>query len=218
MLTELNKLLLSMNSALIGAVAPSLRSVSIELDHEMEQVIFWFYYDGEITDELFDLASVAGTEASTCMTRYTSEDQIIRLDYPKPIPFRGKLAYHRKETTYNHLVSNGSLEKIIAKESSYRVYTLLSAQRALLGIVVPELRAVAVITPENKSLPITVSFFYDGEVSPDLLNGTQEMIRRMRDDLFDGFQIKERVMRLDFPTRITLQAGDELVYQRHEPT
>ena len=87
---------LSIQKALLGAVTPSLRAVTIDLDENTKKLFVSFFYDGEISDEFFDLASVAITEID--LPEYELlDDQIIRLDYPAKIPFKGQLVYLRKE-------------------------------------------------------------------------------------------------------------------------
>ncbi len=51
----------------------------------------------KISEEFFDLASVAITEISADLPEYELDHHIERLDYPKKIPFHGQLAYLRKE-------------------------------------------------------------------------------------------------------------------------
>lgn len=87
-----------MQGALLGAVVPALRAVIVDVDIDGEILFFSFFYGGEVTDELFDLASVACTEASAHFPEYFVEDRIERLDFPQKIPFtEGRYAYLRKE-------------------------------------------------------------------------------------------------------------------------
>jgi hypothetical protein len=55
---------LSMQRALLGKVVPSLRAVIVDIDIYKKIIPFSFFYDGELIDELFDLASIACIEAS----------------------------------------------------------------------------------------------------------------------------------------------------------
>lgn len=71
----------------------------MNIDSSSNAQQFFFYYDGEITDELFDLASVACTEGS-CYLPYLCEDEILRLDSPKSIPQVGAYAYLRYESNH----------------------------------------------------------------------------------------------------------------------
>jgi len=97
---DMGYLLLSMQRALAGIIAPELRAVIVNLDQQNKKTTFCFYYDGEITDELYDLASCASTEAIAAFPPdYSSEEKITRLDFPNEIPEQnGKFAYLRKES------------------------------------------------------------------------------------------------------------------------
>lgn len=95
--SEISKVLLSMQRALLGSVMPSLRAVVVNIDIENKLLFFSFFYDGTIDDELFDLASIACTEASGNFPEYHVKDVIERLDYPQKIPAQGHYAYLRKE-------------------------------------------------------------------------------------------------------------------------
>lgn len=95
--SELEYALICMQNALLGAIVPELRAVTVDIDVETKTLFYFFFYDGEISDKLFDLASVASAEASAHMSAYFVDDNIIRLDFPQKIPVRGSYAYLRKE-------------------------------------------------------------------------------------------------------------------------
>ena len=95
--SELEYALLCMQNALLDAVVPELRAVTVDIDFETNTLVYFFFYDCEVSDELFELASIASTEASAHMSEYFTDDNIIRLDFPQKIPVQGKLAYLRKE-------------------------------------------------------------------------------------------------------------------------
>ncbi len=96
--SKLERALLCMQIALLGAVKPALRAVIADVDVDTKTLYYFFFYDGEISDELMDLASVAGCEASANLSEYFTYNTIERVDYPQKIPFtRGKYAYLRKE-------------------------------------------------------------------------------------------------------------------------
>jgi hypothetical protein len=88
---------LAAQNALLGAVVQALRAVVIDIDIKSKKFIVYFFYDGEINDELFDLASVAITEMSADLPEYELDDHIERLDFPSKIPIKGCLVYLRKE-------------------------------------------------------------------------------------------------------------------------
>lgn len=88
---------LSAQTALLGSITISLRAVTIDIDVNCKKLIIYFFYDGEISDELFDLASVAITEISADLPDYELDDHIERLDYPNKILIKGQLVYLRRE-------------------------------------------------------------------------------------------------------------------------
>ena len=90
-------ILLSVQRALLGMVTPSLRAVSATVDSIKNEVSYFFFYDGQITEEQRDLASCVINESSADFFDYMVNSHIIRLDYPQKIPFQGRVAYLRKE-------------------------------------------------------------------------------------------------------------------------
>jgi hypothetical protein len=92
--SSIESVLLSMQRALLGAVTPHLRAVLVDIDTKKELLFFFFYYDCEVTDELFDLASGACAEASADFPDYFVEEEVItQLNDPQSIPKRGHYAY-----------------------------------------------------------------------------------------------------------------------------
>jgi hypothetical protein len=61
-------------------------------------LLIFFYYDGDIDEQIYDLASVAITEITAYfLPEYSYEEHIERLDFPKPIPGLDVLVYERHE-------------------------------------------------------------------------------------------------------------------------
>lgn len=87
-----------MQSALLGIVTPELRAVILDVCGEDGVVYIRFYYEGEVSEKLIDLWECALSEATADLDPNCLQDiALVRLDYPKEIPFRGRLAYLRKE-------------------------------------------------------------------------------------------------------------------------
>ena len=148
-MSPLDILLLDIQRALLDAIVPQLRAVTADVDIKDRKLILFFFYDGVISDELFDLASVAATEAGVTLSDYFTEDHIVRLDYPQKIPVQGKLAYLRKEPILQEFILYKTAP---SSERRPIVALLLQLQQALLGKVTPDLRAVAVDSdPEKKN-------------------------------------------------------------------
>lgn len=86
-----------MNRSLWGEVSPALRSVRVNWD--CTTVFLYFYYDGNISDEDNESAECIATEFISCYPEYQLEVEILRLDYPKPIPQKeGEMVYMRRES------------------------------------------------------------------------------------------------------------------------
>jgi len=85
-----------MSAALSGAVSPALRAAKIAWDEK--SVHLYFYYDGEISEEDHESAECVATEVIADFPEHELEIDILRWDYPKPIPQEGlETGYHRRE-------------------------------------------------------------------------------------------------------------------------
>lgn len=88
--------ILSMNRALWGEVSPALRAAKIKWDEET--VHLYFYYDGKISEEDHESAECVATEVISDFPEHKLEIDILRWDYPRPIPQEGlETVYHRRE-------------------------------------------------------------------------------------------------------------------------
>ena len=106
-----------------------------------------------------------------------------------------------------------------AKPPAYKIdvfpvaYALLSIQRALLGNVTPELRAVIVDASTEENL-LYVHFYYDGEVSEKLIDLWECAITEACADLGSDYALDEGVHRLDCPQKIPFRG--RYAYSRKE--
>jgi hypothetical protein len=247
--SELSHVLLSMQKALLGSVVPALRAVAVDVDINEKTLFFSFFYDCEINDQLFDLATIACTEASANFPEYFVKDSIEQLDYPKEIPALGHYAYLRKEP---YLPSNQKSTKspLIAREiidfqktigifvsplNGERVstnwgiihhayngthivparpinnieifllaYAMLSLQKALLGNVTPELRAVVADINERDNL-LYIRCYYGGEVDKKTLDLWERVITESWADFGSNYKLDSAVVRLDYPLKVPFQ-------------
>jgi hypothetical protein len=201
--------LIAIRAALIMAVAPQLRGVTVDLDQKTKKLILYFFYDGEITGELFELASVAGTE--TNLPEYRNSEHIIRLDDPAKIPIRGRLAYLRKESQLPNFKNEN--RSYLLKETPPSILLLLDLQEALLGKVTPALRlAAGDIDIEQKCLKFY--FIFDGKISDEDFKLAHDAIQEASVS-FPNYQIDSRIERIDFPNEITSKALRS-AYARYE--
>lgn len=203
-------LLLEIQRALFGAVASALRAVCVDIDEKEEIMHFYYFYDGEITDELFELASVATTEAF--FSPYSVEQQILQLNYPQKIPIKGRLAYLRK---------NENLPADYTKEKKYKDVPeltpvgqlLLEIQQSLLGRVSHSLRKVLFSIDLDKK-QISFSFYYDGEILDEDRTLADEAIKEAS-LAFPDYLIEKEIIRVDFPTKISA-SGRRYAFERYE--
>ncbi len=94
-------LLFPMQQALLGKVTPSLRAVKVNLDDATHTLECSFFYDGKITDELYDLASqTAITGAAPFAPNYTLKLNVEQLDFPNKIQRVGRWVYKRREENH----------------------------------------------------------------------------------------------------------------------
>jgi hypothetical protein len=212
MLPPIIILLLDIQGALINAIAPSLRAVTADIDLVNKKLILFFYYDGTISDELFDLASIAATEAGVSLPEYFTDDHIIQLDYPEEIPIRGKLVFLRKEP---HLPNYKKESRThLLKQTPEKVIFILDLQEALLGKVTPALRRVAgKVGIEQKRL--IYYFVYDGKISEEEYNLAHAAIKEASAS-FPDYEIDAHIDRIDFPNERSIHPC-KAAYLRYEP-
>jgi hypothetical protein len=97
--------LLAMQRTLLGAVTPELRAVVVDIDKEPLGLYVRFYCDGPISESLHHYWESVQKEAHLFFGFPCALDaQIERMDYPNPIPFRGRYAYFRWEEKVIHSV------------------------------------------------------------------------------------------------------------------
>src|SRR5262245_44966939 len=94
----LTGLKLSINRALWGEVIPSLRKVLLKWKPGDETAWILFYHHGEITDAIEEHYSCIHTEVDADFLIDPRIDfEVIRCDYPNPLPKEEYVIYVRKE-------------------------------------------------------------------------------------------------------------------------
>lgn len=78
---------------------------------------------------------------------------------------------------------------------------LLATQKALLDVVTPNLRAVIVDLDNHKNV-FFIRFYYDGEVSEELIDLWQCAITEASAGLDPDYDLDDGVERLDYPKKI----------------
>lgn len=183
--------LLSTQKALLEVVSPELRAVVLDIDFEAEVLYIRYYYHGEVSEELMNTWDCSTADIDT--DKGIFDIKIERLDYPNPIPMRGKLAYLRKEPP-------GFQKPIFVMEERTFAYVMLAVQNALLGVVIPELRSVVVDVDEEKRL-LYIRFYYHGEVNQEVIDLWKMAISEVI-ALLPGYALDQGVERLDQPSKI----------------
>lgn len=210
---DINYLLLSTQSALGDAIVPELRAVTIDFDEIKHEIILHFYYDCEVTDKLFDLASCASAEIDVnpeypffCTL---NEDIAISLPYPQPIPDQGYLVYLRKEPILPKFTKK--INAVLLQNEIRIVALQLLMQDALLGKVTPTLRIVTIdVNTDEKGL--FFYFEYDCPISEDDRNLANSAVQEASAS-FRGYSIHSYIQ----PVGEATKKGKRAVYLRREP-
>jgi hypothetical protein len=90
---------------------------------------------------------------------------------------------------------------------------LLCTQRALLGVVSPQLRAVTVDLDTEDEI-FYISFFYDGEINEEVLEDWECAVTEASAGLGPDYFTEINIERLDVPKKIPVKG--RLVYLRKE--
>jgi hypothetical protein len=206
-------ILLSVQGALLDHVSPLLRAVTVDFDKKNSLLILHFFYDGEVTNKLYDLASCACVEADPGVFPYTLNDEITtRLNYPEPIPTKGRIVYLRKEPTPTIYKQKSAL--LFGEPTTpLPALLLLAMLDSLLGKITPELRQVN-IAANQKTKNLAFYFFYDGEISKETFDLANSAIDEAIHSFID-YSINRSILRLDFPEKIP-SIGDRVPYARYE--
>lgn len=215
------ELLLSAQSALLGHVTQELRAASVYINEINENLVVIFYCDGIVSDELEDSAYVVTAETEGHFPwlengeiRMT-DTQIVRVDFPQPLPLVHYLVYLRFEPGCQ-IYRNFVPKEVFTQVDS--VSLRLAGLRALIGRCTPNLRRVYIYEEANVFF---LHFYYHGIISELEKKLTQEALTHIVTSFHTNDQCKTspfelRVDSLDFPQRIS-RAG-HCLYARSEPS
>lgn len=92
-------------------------------------------------------------------------------------------------------------------------YALLSAQRALLGSVTPNLRVVTIKVDNQKKL-VKVCFFYEGQISEEDFDTANTAMTEIISDFPSEYELEEHIERIDSPNPISIEG--RIVFKRKE--
>lgn len=214
----LNQVLLSLQSALMHNVVPSLRAVTLDFDEPEKMFYLYLFFDQEIDEELAEITHdiCEDLDNGVYVFCYFNTDPAIYLPYPQPIPIRGRLIYLRHEPVLPKFKQRKPSE---IWSQILPINTLsLDMQDALLGKVTPNLRCVSLSLKKSEK-SIKATFYYDGEISPEQFEMASVAIKEGTSFFFD-YQIESAIVRADYPKYIGLRRPfreNHIVYMRKEP-
>lgn len=207
-------LLLSTQTALLGHVSPLLRAVTVDFDEDEKLITLRFFYDSEVDDQLFELASCTATEIDLG-PEYPSFYEIngdfaVSLKFPEKIYVKGTLVFLRNEPNVGEYTKK--LHIVLDRKDPF-VSLRLVVQQALLGKVTPNLRAVGLDLNQDKK-EMHFYFNYDGEISENEYGLAAATIKEVSSTFLE-YCVNHHVKRVDFPQG-ELEKGERLVYLRYE--
>jgi len=214
--------LLCIQGGLFDAVTPDLRAVVFDLYEDRKRLFLRFYYDGDVSEEDIEGWNCSITEASSGMGIRSDNEQIERLDFPKPIPFLGPnegggyLAFLRLEPGSAELdpARIVHLNPMEEDDPYPEAYALLAASNALLGKISPELRAVIVEVPPGTTL-FNIHFIYDGESLSEKIRLWESVGLEICSRMDPKYTCDIKITRIDFPQKIS--GPGRCAYFRKEP-
>ncbi len=209
---SLKRSLLNTQRALVGVITPNLRAVIIKIDHKEELFYSYYYYEGELSEELLDLWQCATAEATADFWGMT-EEHFVRLDYPKEIPLGdGNFAYLRKEP----FLPKSFGQKIVYNPSFNYGTVKLALLSALLGKITPQIRAICVET-ELTTKKSVVYFYHEGTLEKETKKISQEVIEEAGQTLTEFNALIERQFeRQDYQGQRLKDEKGIYIYRRKE--
>ena len=206
-------IMLSSQTALVGAVTPNLRAVTINLNEKKKEVVIFFFYDEEINEKLFDLVSTVIAEI-TIPYEYIWDEHITTLKCPEKIPEKGFLVYHRKESGIENNIKKikETFQLPYTEEKYFWGNVNRAIQNALLGCITPNIREIAINSSENF---IYVHFYYQGEIK-EMDKNNMNQIMNIFCRSFPSYYIYLRFFRIDESP--ILPYHDVIAFARYEET
>ena len=162
--------------ALLGEIPKQLRAVSLSLDKIQDQLTLNYFYDGEGSEEFLEDLSCVSTEAIACTGSFEIQN-LIRIDYPNPIPNEGHFVYYRKEDS---LPKFKKLKFEYDEFLSWHVMNELG--EALLGKVTQDLLEVDVGV-NTKINELAIQFYYDTQLRNEIRSLWLEIAREVSEAL-----------------------------------
>lgn len=204
------EILINYQYANTGYTFPGLRLVSVTLETNPE---IHFFVHGAISDDDKESMNLIHTYFGVGFSSNIEQGSydVLRIDAPTPIKnFPGECVYARKEQKPLILFkSKIYVDPLVNRRSKI----CLAAQQAMINHVFPELRSVYA---KYDNYSICLTFIIDKELSED----NNRAINRIFDDFIIVFPeiiiCDLKIVQTAFPTRITEDYGQLLIYKRKE--
>lgn len=158
------RIIFSTQGALFGSITDNLRAVKVEFGNDF--IILLFYYDQKPSEFEEEAAEIVGTEVISdfgdILFRILTDFRVEKkhLPYPNRIPDQGVWIYYRYEPNqknqYDFEISKAFEEEI--SNELLHIPVRISVQKALLGRVTTNLRAVQV---ECSNELVFLHFYYN---------------------------------------------------------
>ena|GEM_PF-3919440 len=202
---------LYLNRALTYEVFSSLRAVLFKWD--VEKLYIFFFCDGEISEDDYESAQCIATQMIANFNNFLLDVEIIRLDYPSPVPEIGVLAYHRYESGVDFSKEQEQVKKLLMQNTAIapRIKMLIAVIVGSLGGIFSTLRSLQ-IKSNNKS--ISLCFYTEGEVSQTNLS-LLELITSYVASCLPDCAVQYENFRWDYPKEIPTD-NTTIVYFRKE--
>ena len=217
---DFSAIFLAAQVALLREIPSNLRAVTMGAKNWGQEIDFFFYFDGEITDDQNDLVSTVMCELTAGLPNDPKGGNYVkRLDYPQKIPDSKYFIFLRDES---HLpsgnvnsVSKARKNKMLDQIDPSWILLRLRLQEALIGRVAPHLRCVKADFDEWKKR-LYFWFYYDGQLTERDEVNTKNIIQEVL-FYFNGYNVEKTVVKLDYPIPIP-SIGESIYYRKEEPS
>jgi hypothetical protein len=204
--------LLSCSRALLDHISINLRAVFIDPTSNGYELIF--YYNERPCEDEAELANLADTEMIADFPHLETDFIIRSLKYPTPIPKMGEWAYKRYEEGDELRTIEENPFKEADQIPSY-ANILLSGQKALLGRITPNLRAVQFIAKDSQSKDCqSIELFFNYDKAPsDLERTLVELAKAKIVADFSHLKISSLICNVSYPENLPRRSS---LYFRYE--
>lgn len=208
-LSMIRDLMWSIQRSLIGDVFPSLRAVTGGFSGKLFRV--YGYVDGPVTEKIEEDWGCATAscgwgdipEFSNYPPGFQDETRLIRCDYPAELDCLDAWAFYRHEQDSDSK-SQCFAEQLahmrqLPRQEDWTPLSdlLLSTQHALLGNIVPSMRAVTVGFRDDA---IRIISYFDGSLTEQCKEAWSNIVTRLDKDMGEHYRVDAFCFRCDYPS------------------